>query len=58
MGSPTDKDQYVHRVGRTGRAGKDGHGVLILNNYESKFLSHSLNDLTLDVLDSQAFCQR
>jgi ATP-dependent RNA helicase MSS116 len=30
IGLPMDKEQYVHRVGRTGRAGKLGRAVMIL----------------------------
>jgi ATP-dependent RNA helicase MSS116, mitochondrial len=38
MGLPSDKSQYVHRLGRTARAGKGGSGVLVLNTYEKSFL--------------------
>ena len=30
IGLPPSKDQYVHRVGRTGRAGADGEGWIII----------------------------
>merc|ERR1712086_1007641 len=30
----TDKSQYIHRLGRTARAGKDGKGGLLLTDYE------------------------
>ncbi|KAI0840912.1 DEAD-domain-containing protein [Hypoxylon sp. FL0890] len=30
VGLPPDRDQYIHRVGRTGRAGAQGEGWLIL----------------------------
>jgi ATP-dependent RNA helicase MSS116, mitochondrial len=35
----TDKEQYVHRLGRTARAGKSGCGLLILADYEQSFLN-------------------
>ncbi|KAF0694407.1 Aste57867_14704 [Aphanomyces stellatus] len=34
----TDKEQYIHRLGRTGRAGKDGEGILLLSPFEGPFL--------------------
>ncbi|KAI9347954.1 P-loop containing nucleoside triphosphate hydrolase protein [Zopfochytrium polystomum] len=38
VGAASNTEQYIHRIGRTGRAGKDGEGVLILSPYEEKFL--------------------
>lgn len=35
VGLPSDKAQYIHRLGRTARAGKGGHGVLLLCDFES-----------------------
>jgi ATP-dependent RNA helicase MSS116, mitochondrial len=34
VGSPQKKEDYVHRLGRTGRAGKPGQGWLLLMNDE------------------------
>lgn len=31
---PTDEENYVHRIGRTGRAGKDGVAITFLGNRE------------------------
>jgi ATP-dependent RNA helicase MSS116, mitochondrial len=36
---PQSIDQYIHRVGRTGRAGKDGIGYLLLQNDERRNFS-------------------
>lgn len=33
--APPDADQYVHRVGRTGRAGRDGSSILLLPSAEA-----------------------
>ena len=38
VGLPMNGDQYVHRVGRTARAGKDGRAVILLTQAESFFL--------------------
>ncbi|KAF1833271.1 DEAD-domain-containing protein [Decorospora gaudefroyi] len=37
LGLPSSTDQYVHRVGRTARAGKDGRAVLVLFGQEAFF---------------------
>ncbi|KAI0594958.1 ATP-dependent RNA helicase mss116 [Biscogniauxia sp. FL1348] len=34
IGLPPDRDQYIHRVGRTGRAGHSGEGWLVLAEAE------------------------
>lgn len=39
LGVPPNKDQYIHRIGRTGRAGKDGKSILLISPYEKKFLN-------------------
>mmetsp|Transcript_3452 Transcript_3452/g.6547 ORF Transcript_3452/g.6547 Transcript_3452/m.6547 type:complete len:688 (+) Transcript_3452:29-2092(+) len=38
VGLPDQKAQYVHRLGRTARAGKQGNGVLLLADFEAGFL--------------------
>ena len=38
VGLPSEKAQYVHRVGRTARAGKAGRGLLLLEEHEAFFL--------------------
>ncbi|XP_062091425.1 DEAD-box ATP-dependent RNA helicase 31-like [Humulus lupulus] len=39
VGVPADREQYIHRLGRTGRKGKEGQGVLLLAPWEEFFLS-------------------
>lgn len=34
VGVPSSTENYIHRIGRTGRAGKEGEGWLILNRME------------------------
>lgn len=35
---PANSDQYIHRLGRTARAGASGSGILLLNEAETFFL--------------------
>ena len=44
VGMPSDQAQYIHRIGRTARAGKQGEAILLLHDFEHKFLN-SLRDL-------------
>lgn len=39
VGLPADNKQYIHRLGRTGRKGKEGEGILLLAPWEEFFLS-------------------
>ncbi len=36
---PTDPEAYVHRIGRTGRAGKDGVAITLLTPKDKRYLS-------------------
>lgn len=38
VGLPSSGEQYVHRVGRTGRAGNDGRAIILLTQAESFFM--------------------
>ena len=38
FGMPESRDQYIHRLGRTGRGGTEGRGWLVLSEWESLFL--------------------
>ena len=46
-GSPSDRAQYVHRIGRTARAGKSGGGLLLLCPWERKYVLQMLKDLPI-----------
>lgn len=35
---PESREQYIHRLGRTGRGGTEGKGWLVLSEWESSFL--------------------
>ncbi|KAL4882076.1 DEAD box ATP-dependent RNA helicase [Aspergillus karnatakaensis] len=41
VGFPSSGEQYVHRVGRTARAGKDGRAVILLTQDESVFMRNN-----------------
>lgn len=41
LGLPSSLEQYIHRLGRTARAGKEGRGVLILADFEQFFLNQN-----------------
>ena len=47
VGVPGTRDLYIHRVGRTGRAGKDGRGDLVVLDFEREFVKTTLGDLKL-----------
>eukprot|EP00258_Populus_trichocarpa_P011753 XP_002320859.2 DEAD-box ATP-dependent RNA helicase 31 [Populus trichocarpa] len=46
VGLPASREQYIHRLGRTGRKGKEGEGILLLAPWEEFFLS-TVKDLPL-----------
>ncbi|EFH62676.1 hypothetical protein ARALYDRAFT_893124 [Arabidopsis lyrata subsp. lyrata] len=47
VGIPSDREQYIHRLGRTGREGKGGEGLLLIAPWERYFLDE-LKDLPLE----------
>ena len=47
VGMPDSRETYIHRLGRTGRAGKDGEGILILSEVEQAFLTKDLSGLDI-----------
>lgn len=61
FGRPSDREQYIHRLGRTARgAGKVGRGVLVLSDFEADGFLRQLKDLPLKVVPprSDAALQR
>ncbi|KAK1325572.1 DEAD-box ATP-dependent RNA helicase 31 [Acorus calamus] len=46
VGLPSDRQQYIHRLGRTGRKGKEGKGILLLAPWEEFFLKN-IKDLPI-----------
>ncbi|OWM85331.1 probable DEAD-box ATP-dependent RNA helicase 48 [Punica granatum] len=49
VGIPYDREQYIHRLGRTGREGKEGEGILLLAPWEEYFLNE-IKDLPMEKL--------
>lgn len=49
MGIPSDREQYIHRLGRTGREGKTGESILLIAPWENYFLDE-IKDLPLEKL--------
>ncbi|KAF7348624.1 DEAD-domain-containing protein [Mycena venus] len=50
VGIPAGREQYIHRVGRTGRAGGAGRGDLVLLPWEIGFVTWQLTDVPLKPL--------
>lgn len=48
VGLPMDRESYIHRLGRTARAGADGHGTLVLTSHEAFFPRDVLKGLKLN----------
>ena len=47
IGIPATREQYIHRLGRTARAGKSGEGILVLAPHEEFFAKKNVGDLPI-----------
>lgn len=52
IGVPSTREQYIHRIGRTGRAGREGEGIIVLAPFENQFLKKDIADLPVENLVS------
>ncbi|KAI1171065.1 ATP-dependent RNA helicase MSS116 [Nemania sp. FL0916] len=48
VGIPSDKESYVHRLGRTARAGAEGRGTFIVTAHETWFPKWELKAITFN----------
>ena len=48
----TERSQYIHRLGRTARAGKEGKGCLLLAPYEEQWMTKQLKDMPLQKVNT------
>lgn len=49
MGLPRDRESYIHRLGRTARAGKEGEGWLFVTPFDQRETRNRLRNLPLQV---------
>lgn len=49
VGVPSTADTYVHRIGRTGRAGANGRADLVIAPYEKEFVIQQIQDLPITI---------
>ncbi|KAI9155610.1 ATP-dependent RNA helicase MSS116 [Paramyrothecium foliicola] len=52
VGLPADKETYIHRLGRTARAGAEGRGIFIVCEAETWFPKWSLREFNLQPRDA------
>jgi ATP-dependent RNA helicase MSS116 len=53
VGAPQSRETYIHRLGRTGRAGKHGEGLLILPELEKSFIEDLIESPTAPFSQSE-----
>ncbi|CAG8650088.1 4940_t:CDS:2, partial [Funneliformis caledonium] len=54
VGAPSSREQYIHRLGRTGRAGREGEGVLVLAPFEKGF-TKLIHNLPVKEVDGRSY---
>ncbi|KAH7083260.1 ATP-dependent RNA helicase mss116 mitochondrial precursor [Paraphoma chrysanthemicola] len=56
IGLPRDRESYIHRLGRTGRAGKEGEGWIFLSPFETQEATRRLRSLPLTDATNEVEC--
>lgn len=56
IGLPRDRESYVHRLGRTGRAGKEGEGWIFITPFEKQEVRRRLRDLPIENATQSVQC--
>jgi ATP-dependent RNA helicase MSS116 len=54
VGIPASREDYIHRLGRTARAGKEGRGILIIAEAEKFFPRYTLKDIAFQPMPVDA----
>ncbi|KAJ0166282.1 ATP-dependent RNA helicase cyt-19, mitochondrial [Colletotrichum tanaceti] len=57
LGTPSEREQYIHRLGRTGRAEKEGEGWIILPGSELELARRELKNLPIKPVTSMEAAQ-
>jgi ATP-dependent RNA helicase MSS116 len=56
VGLPMDKESYIHRLGRTARAGAAGRGIFVVSEAEAWFPTYSLREFKLQQQEPNLSC--
>ncbi|PWY79251.1 DEAD-domain-containing protein [Aspergillus heteromorphus CBS 117.55] len=57
LGLPRERQSYIHRVGRTGRAGKEGEGWIFVHKGEMAAFKKMLRDLPIEEINTNVAAQ-
>lgn len=58
VGIPSDKESYIHRLGRTARAGAEGRGTFIVSQDETFFSQWTLKEITFEKTEADLSAKR
>lgn len=55
IGVPTELANYIHRIGRTARSGKDGKSTIFLCEHELPFINELRSKKNIEIIDKTEF---